>query len=173
MKQTLYLTFILLITFLFSNAQEINWLTIEEAEEANKKEPKKILIDVYTDWCGWCKKMDASTFKDKDLVEYLNQKFYCVKLDGEDKGTLTFKGEEFNFINQGRRGYNELAAGFLKGKMSYPSLVFLDEELVVLQVMKGFKSAEELIPILTFLGDNIYKNSNWTDYINETKGKKD
>jgi len=172
MKQTLYLTLLLLITFLFSNAQEINWLTIEEAEEANKKEPKKILIDVYTDWCGWCKKMDATTFKDKDLVAYLNQKFYCVKLDGEDKGTLTFKGEEFNFIKQGRRGYNELAAGFLKGKMSYPSLVFLDEELVVLQVIKGFRSAEELNPILTFLGDNIYENSKWKDYIKETKGDK-
>jgi len=172
MKQTLYLTLLLLITFLFSNAQEINWLTIEEAEEANKKEPKKILIDVYTDWCGWCKKMDATTFKDKDLVAYLNQKFYCVKLDGEDKGTLTFKGEEFNFIKQGRRGYNELPAGFLKGKMSYPSLVFLDEELVVLQVIKGFRSAEELNPILTFLGDNIYENSKWKDYIKETKGDK-
>ena len=172
MKQTLYLALLLIITFHFSNAQEINWLTIEEAEEANKKESKKILIDVYTDWCGWCKKMDATTFKDKDVVDYLNQKYYCVKLDGEDKGTLTFKEEEFNFINQGRRGYNELAAGFLKGKMSYPSLVFLDEDLVVLQVMKGFRTADELLPILSFLGDNIYKNSNWTDYINESKGEK-
>ncbi len=167
--------FILLLLFFVnsmpSNAQEINWLTIEEAEEANKKEPKKILIDVYTDWCGWCKKMDKITFIDKDLVVYLNQKFYCVKLDGEDKGTLTFKGEEFNYIKQGRRGYNELAAGFLQGKMSYPSLVFLDEDLVILQAIKGFQTAEELLPIAAFLGENIYLETNWTDYIKETKGK--
>lgn len=169
----LCLSLLLFINSINTNAQEIKWLTIEEVESAIKKEPRKVLIDVYTDWCGWCKKMDATTFKDKDLVAYLNQKFYCVKLDGEDKGTLTFKGEEFNFINQGRRGYNELAAGFLKGKMSYPSLVFLDEDLVVLQVMKGFRTAEELLPVLTFLGGNIYKKSNWTDYIKETKGKKD
>ena len=171
MKQTPYLLFFFVFIFLFSNAQEINWLTIEEAEEANKKEPKKILIDVYTDWCGWCKKMDKTTFMNKDLVEYLNQKFYCVKLDGEDKGTLTFKGVEFNYIKQGRRGYNELAAGFLQGKMSYPSLVFLDENLVILQAIKGFQTAEELLPIAAFLGENIYLETDWMDYINKTKGK--
>ena len=172
MKQILYLTLLFLVTFTFSNAQEINWLTIEEAEIANKKEPRKILIDVYTDWCGWCKKMDATTFKDKETVEYLNQKFYCVKLDGEEKDTLTFKGVEFNFIKQGRRGYNELAAGFLQGKMSYPSLVFLNEDFVVLQAIKGFRTAKELLPIAIYLGDDIYKNTQWAEYVNESKSKK-
>ncbi len=174
MKESLYicLLFLFFINTTISKAQEINWLTIEEAEIANEIAPRKILIDVYTDWCGWCKKMDATTFKDKEMISYLNQNFYCVKLDGEDKGTLLFKGNEFNFIAQGRRGYNELAAGFLKGKMSYPSLVFLNEEFVVLQVMKGFITAKELLPIVVFLGDNIYLETNWTDYINETKGEK-
>ena len=173
MKQILYFSLLFFISSTISVAQEINWLTIEEAEEANKKEPKKTFIDVYTDWCGWCKKMDASTFKEPKIIEYINENYYCVKLDGEDRNTLTFKGVEFNFISQGRRGYHELAAGFLKGKMTYPSLVFLDEDFVVLQVMKGFRSASELYPILTFLGDNTYKETNWTDYIKETKGKKD
>ncbi len=172
MKFFLFFTQLFLITSTISTAQEINWLTIEEAETANIDQPRKFLIDVYTDWCGWCKKMDASTFTDKEIVNYLNQNFYCVKLDGEDKNNLTFKGVEFNFVNQGRRGYHELAAGFLKGKMSYPSLVFLDEDLVVLQVMKGFRTAKELLPIISFFGDNSYKETNWTDYINETKGGK-
>ena len=171
MKQIFYFLLLFFITSTISNAQEINWLTIEEAEAANKNEPRKILIDVYTDWCGWCKKMDVTTFKDKSIIEYLNKEFYCVKLDGEDKDTLVFKGVEFNFVNKGRRGYNELAAGFLKGKMSYPSLVFLDEDLVVLQVMRGYRTVNELLPIITFLGDNIYKEKGWTDFMTETKEK--
>ena len=146
-------------------------MNIEELEAVTDTKPKKVLIDVYTDWCGWCKKMDVSTFTNTDIVEYLNKNYYCVKLDGEDKSTLTFKGLEFNFIDQGRRGYHELAAGFLQGKMSYPSLVLLDEELVVLQVFKGFRTAEELLPIVTFLGEDIYKNTSWAAYMNEAKGK--
>jgi len=172
-KSILYLLFFTLFftsSKLFS--QEINWLTLEEAEIANKTAPRKIIIDVYTHWCGWCKKMDAITFTDKEVVAYLNEKYYCVKLDGEDKNEIYFKGKAFNFVDRGRRGYHELAAGFLQGKMSYPSLVFLNEELAVLQVIKGFRTADELLPIITFLGENAYKETSWTDFINEAKGEK-
>ncbi|MCF6308458.1 MAG: DUF255 domain-containing protein [Flavobacteriaceae bacterium] len=172
-KSILYLIFFtLLITSPKLFSQEINWLTIEEAEIANKTAPRKIIIDVYTDWCGWCKKMDATTFTNKEVVTYLNKKYYCVKLDGEDKNEIYFKGKVFNFVDQGRRGYHELAAGFLKGKMSYPNIVFLNEELDILQALPGFRTAEELLPILKFLGDDIYKNTNWTDYIKTLEGEK-
>jgi len=172
-KRTIFIVFFTL--FIISSnlfSQEIKWLTIEEAEIANKTAQKKIIIDVYTDWCGWCKKMDATTFINKEVVAYLNEKYYCVKLDGEDKGTISFKGNEFNFVNQGRRGYHELAAGFLKGKMSYPNIVFLNEDLDVLQALPGFRTAEELLPILIYLGDDIYKDTNWTDYIKTVEGEK-
>ena len=174
MKKILIVCFSILFLLRFSeiNAQEITWLTIEEAEIANKSEPRKIIIDVYTDWCGWCKKMEATTFKNKEVVAYLNQKYYCVKLDGEDKGTISFKGNEFNFVDQGRRGYHELAAGFLKGKMSYPNIVFLNEDLDILQALPGYRTAKELLPILKFLGDDIYKDTNWTEYIKTVEGEK-
>ena len=168
----------LLLTFLFLclsmsniNAQEINWMTIGEAEEANKKEPKKILIDVYTDWCGYCKKMDATTFKDKDMIEYLNKEFYCVKLDGEDKNTIKFKEKEFNFVDKGRRGYNELPASLMKGKLSYPTFVYLNEDLEVLLVMPGYRKAPEMLKIVTYLGDNYYKDMKWNEYVEQSKGK--
>ena len=172
MKNKLFLfVFALLLTGNQLFAQEINWMTIEEAEAAVKKEPKKIFIDVYTDWCGYCKKMDAKTFKDKELIEYLNKEFYCVKLDGEDKNTLIFKETEFNFVAKGRRGYNELPANFLKGKLSYPSFVYLNKELEILLVMPGYREAKEMLPIVTYLGDDIYKEMKWEAYVKESKGK--
>ncbi len=168
----LLLTFLILCLSMSNiNAQEINWMTIGEAEEANKKEPKKILIDVYTDWCGYCKKMDATTFKDKDMIEYLNKEFYCVKLDGEDKNTIIYKEKEFNFVDKGRRGYNELPASLMKGKLSYPTFVYLNEDLETLLVMPGYRKAPEMLKIVTYLGDDIYKDMEWNEYVSQSKGK--
>ncbi len=169
MKQSPFILVVLLFCFHVASAQKINWLTIEEAELASKKEPKKILIDVYTDWCGWCKKLDATTFKNKEIVDQINKYYYPVKLNGEYRGTLHFKGVLFNYedLGSGKRGYHELAAGFLQGKMSYPTVVILDEELTVLQSFNGYFTAKEFFPILQYLGEDIYKTKAWMDYFNE------
>lgn len=168
---------IIILSLLLGNtsnvlAQKINWLSIEELETAQANEPRKVMIDLYTEWCGWCKRMDKTTFKDEVLVDYVNDNYYCVKLDGEDKNLINYRGHEFKYVSKGRRGYSELAFELLRGKMSYPSIVFLDENLDILQSFKGFRTAEELVPIIKFLGEDIYKNTSWTEYMNESKGKK-
>jgi len=170
------ISIVFLFMFLLSSpqllAQEINWIGIESLEAAQAKEPRKVIIDVYTSWCGWCKKMDATTFIDTKLVAYLDENYYCVKLDGEEKDLIKYKGKEFKFVNTGRRGYNEIAYALLNGKMSYPSLVVLNENLDILQIFPGYKSAKDLLPIVTFLGEDIFKNKNWEDYIKESKSEK-
>jgi hypothetical protein len=61
---------------------------LEEAIAKNKVEKKKIFIDLYTDWCGWCKKMDASTFLEPKLVEYMNKNYHCIKFNTEKEGPI-------------------------------------------------------------------------------------
>ena len=83
-----YKTSVLLILMLLGSvsvfSQKIQWISIQELEEAQALDERKVFIDVYTDWCGWCKKMDASTFTDPKIVSYLTENYHCVKLDGED-----------------------------------------------------------------------------------------
>lgn len=144
---------------------ELKWYTIEEVQKLNAENPRKIFIDVYTDWCGWCKKMDATTFQDPRIVKILNEDYYAVKLDGEGKETILFKDKEYNFVPQGRNGYHELAAILLNGKLSYPTTVYLDENLNMIQPIAGYLKVHELEPILFFFGKDHYKNQSWQDFL--------
>ena len=94
-----------------SFSQEINWLTFEQAVEKNKTEPKKMFIDVYTHWCGWCKVMDRTTFKDSAVISYLNKNFHAVKLDAETKDTIRFQGHDFVFRPENKA--NDIAISLL------------------------------------------------------------
>lgn len=161
--------FVLLVTSALSFAQEnevtkVNWMTFEEAVEASKSEKKKIFIDVYTDWCGWCKVMDKNTFSQKNIAEYLNENFYPVKLDGEQKESIEFRGTTFKFVASGRNGYHQLAAALLQGKLSYPTVVFLDEDFNMLQPLKGYQKPHEFDVVLKYLGENHFKNTKWEDF---------
>ncbi|MEM1215563.1 MAG: DUF255 domain-containing protein [Bacteroidota bacterium] len=131
-----------------AKAEAINWLTWEEAMEAMEKEPKKIFVDVYTDWCGWCKRMDASTFTDEDVISYMNENFYAVKFDAEGRDTKEYKGRtlEFRPSPGGRRaGVHELAVVLLNGRLGYPSFVYLDEAQESLKISPGYKTPDVLL----------------------------
>ena len=140
------------------------WLTFEEAVEKSQVEKRKIFIDVYTDWCGWCKKMDANTFNEANVANYLNEYFYAVKFNAEQREDITFKDHTFKFVEQGRRGYHELAASLLQGKLSYPTVVFLDEDFNMIQPLPGYRDAKSFHPILEFFGMNKYKEMDWTAF---------
>jgi thioredoxin-related protein len=136
---------------------KINWYSFEDAYQLNKKKQKKIFIDVYTDWCGWCKKMDAETFTNPVIIEYMSRHFYCVKLDAERKDTVIIDGVTFvNPSPSGKRASHQLAVELLKGKMSYPSYVFLNEKSQWMTVLAGYQPAKEFEIYLHYFGDGAY-----------------
>ncbi len=147
-------------------AQEVNWISWNEAVEMSTSadSPKKVFIDVYTDWCGWCKKMDKDTFQNPEVAKYMNDNFYMVKLDGEGKEPIEFRGKTYKYVPSGRRGYHELAAALLQGRLSYPTVVFMDEDLNVLSPVPGYQKPEPFLNIARYFGDNIYKDTDWKTY---------
>lgn len=122
-------------------SQTLKWHSINEIEQLQAKNPKKVIVDVYTNWCRWCKVMDQKTFTDETLVEYLNDNYYMVKFNAELKSDVVFKGKNYAYQSSGVKGYNSLAAELTQGKLSYPSFVVLDEKLNTLQVTRGYKNA--------------------------------
>jgi thioredoxin-related protein len=145
---------------------EIDWMTFEEAAERARTDanPKMVFVDVYTDWCGWCKVMDKKTFSHPTIAKYMQDKFYMVKFNGEQKEDLVFRGQTYKFVASGRRGYHELAAALLQGKMSYPTVVFLNEKMEMISPVPGYHPPEKFYMIASFFGDKSYLTENWNSY---------
>jgi len=152
-----------------SSEEKINWMSWEEAIEKNKDNPKKVFIDVYTEWCGWCKKMDSSTFADPAIVKYMNDNFYAVKFDAEQKEAIEWEGNTYAFEKSGRRGAHQLAKAMLNDRMGYPSFVLLDEELARIRITPGFKKVDQLMQELTFAKEEKYKEISFDDYSKANK----
>ncbi len=141
----------------------VKWYTWEEAVEASKKKKKKVFVDIYTDWCGWCKRMDKNTFENPKVAKYLNEHYYPIKFNAEQKEEITYAGHTFKFVNSGRRGYHQLAAALLNGKMSYPTVVFLNEDFEIMQRIPGFRDVDEFSMIMTYLAE-WHKKISWAQF---------
>lgn len=139
----------------------ITWMSWDEMVKAQETERKKVFLDVYTDWCGWCKKMDASTFLDPNIAAVMNSGFYAVKLDAEMKETLEFNGYTFTNPNPGaKRSTHQFAVSLLDGQLSYPSFVILDENFTRQHIIKGFQQVEPLLGTLLFFKTNEFVRYN-------------
>ena len=158
-------TFLISFTMLFTlnlTAQEINWISLEEALELQKTAPKKIFIDAYTVWCGPCKMLDKNTFHNKDVVEYINKNYYAVKFNAQGNEEVTYKGKKYS--NPGydpakaktRNSNHQLSRVF--GIRAFPTLVFLDEKGDLISPIVGYKDVPGLELYLKMFAQNDHKN---------------
>jgi len=168
-SKLIFITIFLFVCINLNLFAQIKWYTIEEALEKNKKEPRKIIIDVYTDWCGWCKVMDKNTFSNSFIADYLNKKFYPVKFNAEQTSDVKIGDKVFKFVKSGARGYHELAAALLQGQLSYPSVVFLDENLGLIYISRGYIQASQFDMISKYIGENYYKSIKWEEFTKSYK----
>jgi thioredoxin-related protein len=154
-----------------ASTAKIKWLDFEEAVAQNKKKPKKIFIDTYTDWCGWCKKMDQTTFINPVIVKYMNDNYYAVKFNAERKDTVNYNGKSYVNPNPaGTRSSHQLAQELLNGRMSFPSFVFLDENLKKITILPGYQKAPQFESILHFIGENAYLDQEFGNFNASFKG---
>jgi len=161
------ITYILVLALFASlgsvaQVQEIQWMSLDEALAAQKKNPKKIMMDVYTKWCGPCKMLDKNTFSNKDVVEYVNKHFYAVKFDGEGNSTIKFDGKTFSNPNYkeelaNRRNSAHELTRYLK-VAAYPTIVYFDEAGKVIFPIRGYQKPQQIELYLKLFQSNKYKD---------------
>jgi thioredoxin-related protein len=147
MKKVLFI-FLVALTTSAMNGQQINWMTIDEALAMQKKSPKPIFMDVYTDWCGPCKMLDKNTFQTKEVADFINANYYAVKFNGEGNSDVNYKGKKYSnpgydATRKGRNSMHEFT-GFLKVE-GYPSMYILDKKGDIAKVIVGYYQPEQLL----------------------------
>lgn len=164
MKRILSVIFSVFLFFAATAQERIKWISMQEAIDKNKTEPRKIVVDVYTDWCGWCKRMDATTFVSPDVVSFINANYWAVKFDAEGNDKVTYKGQEYINLppvvtsdGRSKKNTHPLAVKLLNGRMSYPSLVYLDDSSNVIAPVGGYRDANGLMPFLVYFAENLHQ----------------
>ncbi len=139
----------------------ISWMTIEQAAGKLKEVKKPLIIDLYTTWCGWCKQMDRKTYSNKQVAEYLQEKFYTVKMDAETQGTVNWAGKTYNFNSQYRA--NEFALYLTHGRLEFPTTIIIvpGEEP---QAIPGYMEPKELEVLVKYFGEGDYRSKSFDDY---------
>jgi thioredoxin-related protein len=160
-----------LIFFLFSFSTtkvtptyhaKLEWLNMDELGLKLKENPKPVLIDLYTNWCSWCKEMDNETYRNPEVVSYINDHFYPVKLDAESKDVVQWKARTFKF----NPGYNlnEFALYVTSGDPGFPTTVIIPDQKSEPQAVPGFLNPNELEPVLKYFGEGAYKTESYSEF---------
>jgi len=168
----LFLILLLAAPALLITAQtvDVKWYSIEEAAALAKTDPRPLFVDAYTDWCGWCKKLDKDTFSHPVIAEILNTKYYAVKFDAEGKEPVTFQGRKF--VNDGSLGKtHQLAYALLQGQLGYPTVVFLTATSELITPVSGFKTPVQIEPMLIYFAGTSWQKQSYEEFMKTFKGQ--
>jgi len=165
-----------IFSILVAKAQ-VNWMSIEEVNLAMEKEPKKILVDFYTHWCGPCKMMENRTYSNEIIAEYINRNYYPVKFNAEGNEKIQFNGRDFSnpyYVKTNRKGVQHEFPMYY-GINAYPSAVFIDSDYSLITSIVGFLSPREFEPYLNLFATEKYKDiksrEDWDKFQSEFKSR--
>lgn len=178
MSRILLIGWFLFACFGFGFSQNVKWLSWDEAVTSAKnlkaqgKKGKVVFVNIYTDWCTWCKRMEQQTFEQQDIAQVLNANFLPVKLNAEQKQDVVFNGTVFKYVlaPNGKYGIHQLAYSLMDYRIQYPTVVFLDSDFHTIQILPGYLDPQLFYIILGYMTTD--RTASWEDYKNNFYVKK-
>ena len=173
-KFTLTIVLFLIVKFSFcqvaiktdtaENTGLVKWMTLKEAQEKYKQQPRPMIIDVYTDWCGWCKHMMKTTFSSPDIANYINANFYPVRFNAETQDTIIWRGETYVNRSKDKRSTHDLAIKLIGTRLSYPTTIFVSNNYQFMLNVPGYLDIPKISPFLIYTVENIFQTTSIYDF---------
>lgn len=156
---------VLIVFMIFATGvafSQVNWISFESAMDLAKKDGKPVLVDVYTDWCGWCKRLDATTYSDSAIISYINEHFHAVKFNAETINPIRYR--DSTYVSHGKT--HDLAVQLLSGRLSYPTTVFIVDKINMVAPIPGYLTRDNIQPYLFYFGEQVYNlNNTWEIFL--------
>ena len=149
------LLFLLLEPGVSVGKEKLRWLGFNEGIAEAQKTGKKVLIDVYTDWCVWCKRMEASTYSNDGVASYLARHYVLIRLNAESASRVQYKGTSYS--------EQDLARAF--GVTGYPTTIFLKPNGEPITGMPGYAEAGRFMDVIAFIGEDHYLKQKFDEYV--------
>ncbi len=138
----------------------LQWKTFDAGFTEAKKTGKKVMVDVFTTWCVWCKRLDKNVYGDPKIAEYLHEHYVTVKLNPETNTTVTYKDTAYSAA--------QFAQGF--GVTGYPTIIFFEPDGTPIDRLGGYVDASHFLPIIQFIGEDFFKTMSWQDFQKKQSG---
>jgi thioredoxin-related protein len=145
-----------------TSSDKPDWMKLDGISEKLRSQPKPVIIDLYTNWCYWCKVMDKKTYTNSKVVSYINEHFYPVKVDAETKDVLQWNSKAYNFNETYK--VNDFTLFLTAGQPGFPTTVIFTDEHSDPVAIQGYLAPKEIEPILKYFGEGAYKKQNFAEF---------
>lgn len=165
MKKLTYIAvLVIFLTILFyafypTENSHLKWRKFDEGLNEAKISNKKIIVDIYADWCKWCKKMDVEIYPSPEIKNYIETHYIPIKLNGESHEILYYKGEKYT--------YTEFTSSL--GVNGFPATLFMETNGEIITILPGYPGKEEFLNILKFIGEDYYLKITFDEFLKKFK----
>ena len=162
LKPVLFICLIFLCSAANRTSEKVQWLKLDEVREKIKEQGKPVLIDLYTDWCYWCKVMDKKTYSNSKVISYINEHFYSARVNAETTDAVNWNNKIYNYNTNYK--INDFALFVTYGQASFPTTVIIPDENTAPIPVPGFMEPKEIEVILKYFGDGAYKTKTFPEF---------